>query len=193
MKKKIDGSKINPLTGKKGIKLPGLQREVFKFLDFEDIVKNRYIISSYGNIYEIPYRYDNFLYSKINTVNTSEYISLETNSGKNKSFSVKKILAELFVPMSIDDIRLNRTKILGKVEDGSFKAEHLIRVNNRELLIINLINNKEYLDELVYVDITKPLYDKEFLSYNEILKLVSTHNLSKSKIKRLMRKRYYTL
>ena len=90
-KKKVNGEYVN---------------ETFYLINFLDIKKNTYIISSFGRVFSLKTKEE----LPVSVIKDTNYTSvyLENEEGKKKKYPVGKLVAYAFVPHTGTDIKLNR-------------------------------------------------------------------------------------
>lgn len=152
------------------IKYDGMDREEFRLVEYENIIRNKYYISSYGRIFNtkgfrlIPFqtksKHNNVWYYRIalqceNNINGKIYHT-------ERKFDVHRLVATAFIPKTEEDILLNRNFVNHKLNmDGRCNfVWNLEWVNNSEN-ILHAINNKDlslskniYKNPMQYEDIT---------------------------------------
>lgn len=107
--------KPDPITPQKaeeylGLYIPNYPKEKFAYINTEDVVKNKYFITSYGRVFDIcgkelfPEIFtspeNNVIYTRIELSCTTYY--------KRRKFFVHRLVADAFIPKTADDIANNR-------------------------------------------------------------------------------------
>lgn len=159
---------LNTMNKMFSLKYDGMPREEFKFVEYENIAKNKYYISSYGRIFNtkgfqlMPFQSkpSNTWYYRIalqceNIINGKIYKC-------ERKFDIHRLVATAFIPKTEEDILLNRDVVNHKYNmDGrcnfvwnlewTTTSENTIHsINNSDLQLIRnteKISGYEYLSE----------------------------------------------
>lgn len=84
--------------------------EEFRFIDLEGIQRNRFVISSFGRVFDIVKNKERS--QSFSTTTGYMYISLNTEIPNNyKSIGVHRLVACMFIPVTEDDIDNNRIEV----------------------------------------------------------------------------------
>ena len=150
-----------------GLKIPEYPPEVFKYIKFEDIVPDYYMITSYGRIFnafgrelnrDIYVTHRNKTYWRIQ-LSCTTYI-------KRRYFYIHRLVANAFIPRTQEDIDMNRNMV-NHIYDRSGLCNfvwNLEWVNDTENIMHSIHFNEPY-DEALYNrsyidDRDIPIYDQ---------------------------------
>lgn len=118
--------KQQPLTiedakHKLSLSIPGFPPEEFAYISMEDITENKYMITSYGRVFTI-YGKELFPDYYISVREDNVYMRIElscTTYIKRRKFFIHRLVANAFIPKTIEDIELKRNCVNHKFnKDG---------------------------------------------------------------------------
>ena len=156
-------------TDKLSISIEGYPSEVFKYIDFEDVCKEKYFITSYGRVFT-SYGKELFPESYIPPKQNTIYLRIELSCDtyiKRRKFFVHRLVANAFISKSYDDIINNRDIVNHKFnKDGRCNfVWNLEWTNDSENTYHGLHFNENYDQSLFNQDII--LDRRKYISYDQ--------------------------
>ena len=154
---------------KLSIDIPGYPVEIFKYIEFEDIEKYKYFITSYGRLF-INYGRELFPEEYIPPKQNNVYLRIELSCStyqKRRRFFVHRLVANAFVPKLPIDIEMHRDLVNHKYnKDGRCNyAWNLEWVNDSENTLHGLYFNEKFNEELFDHNII--LNRRSLIHYNQ--------------------------
>lgn len=137
--------------------IEGYPKEIFKYIHFEDVVENKYFITSYGRVFT-SYGKELFPEAYIPPKQNNIYLRIELSCStyiKRRKFFLHRLVANAFIPKTNDDIINNRDLVNHKYnKDGRCNfAWNLEWVNDSENTYHGLYFCEEYNHDLFDQDI----------------------------------------
>lgn len=156
-------------AAKLSLQIPGYPVEEFKYIYFEDIIQLKYFITSYGRIFT-SYGRELFPEEYIPPKQNKTYLRIELSCSsyiKRRKFFIHRLVANAFIPKTVDDIAMNRNLVNHKFNtDGRCNyAWNLEWVNDSENALHGMYFNEEY-DESLF-DQQLILSRRDLINYNQ--------------------------
>lgn len=121
--------------------------EEFYLIDFSDIKKNAYIISSFGRVFSLLTNQEVKGYTDPKK-NNYQSVILSCEDGKQRKFAVHRLVARAFIPKTASDKKMNRMYIHHKNWDNEYNYFWNLEWRNpSEIIIIGKVQNKKEIDE----------------------------------------------
>lgn len=150
---------------KLALHIDGYPDEEFKFIDYEDIVKNRYFVTSYGRIFLNNGKELFPVLLVPNKAPDKVYLSIGltcTTYRKNRRFLVHRLVATAFVPKTPEDILLGRDFVNHKYNmDGRCNYAWNLEWTTIKENSYHALNYAEGCYDPYYFDISHIIYRKE--------------------------------
>ncbi len=164
--------------------------EQFYLIDFLDIKKDSYVISSFGRIFSLLSNIE--LTPNVDKrKNNYNSVILSDKNNKPKKYPLHVLVARAFIPKTPSDKRMNRIYVHHKNWDNDYNYYWNLEWRSpMEIIMIGKVQNDKEMEEDDIVKIICKLLEKDE-SVLEIFEIIDK-KMSKNKISRIKYKEIYT-
>ena len=164
--------------------------EKFYMIDFLDIKKNAYIVSSFGRVFSLLTNQE--IYGTSNArKNNYNSVYLMTENGKVRKVAKHRLVARAFIPKTASDKKMNRIYVHHKNWDNDYNYYWNLEWRSPlEIIMIGRVQkNKEVEEEDIVKAVCSLLENKETIV--DIFDMLDG-KISKDKISKIKNKAIYT-
>lgn len=160
---------LEEANNKLALFIPEYPKEQFAFIETEDVVRNKYFISTYGRVFTV---YGKELFpEEYNSIhNNIIYLRIELSCStfhKRRKFFIHRLVADAFIPKTENDILNNRNIVNHKYnKDGRCNYVWNLEWSNISENTLHSIHYSEPIDMSLY-DNTYILNRRSLISYDQ--------------------------